>query len=61
VELAATREANLRAIRRLLPGAADRTGTAGGWPVSFRALVFILAGHVEHHLRVLAERYGLRG
>jgi hypothetical protein len=59
-EFTATRESNLRAIRRLLPGAAERTGTAGGWPVSFRALVYILAGHVEHHFRVLAERYALR-
>jgi hypothetical protein len=58
-ELGATREANLRAIRRLLPGAANCTGTTGGWPVSFRALVYILAGHVEHHVRVLAERYGV--
>jgi hypothetical protein len=60
-EFTAMRDANLRAIRRLLPDAAGRTGVAGGWPVSFRALVFILVGHVEHHLRVLAERYGLRG
>lgn len=58
-EFAAAREANLCALRRLLPEAADRAGVAGGWPVTCRALVFILAGHVEHHLRVLAERYGL--
>lgn len=59
-EFALVREANLRALRRLLPAAADRAGVAGGWPISFRALAFILAGHVEHHLGVLAARYGLR-
>jgi len=59
-EFALAREANLRAIRRLLPAAAERAGVAGGWPISFRALVFILAGHVEHHLRILAERYDAR-
>lgn len=29
----------------------DRVGTAGGNPVSVRALVFITAGHCEGHLR----------
>ncbi len=37
----------------------ERRGVTNGEPVIARALVFIIAGHAEHHLRVLGERYGL--
>ena len=35
----------------------DRTGIASGNCFSVRAMAFITAGHVEHHLRLLKERY----
>ena len=34
-----------------------RMGTASGFPVSVRALAFIMAGHVRHHLAIVNERY----
>jgi hypothetical protein len=34
-----------------------RTGNAGGNDVSVRAIPWILAGHLIHHVRVLKERY----
>ena len=34
-----------------------RSGMASGFPFTVRALMFILAGHVEHHIRVLQEKY----
>ncbi|MFA6059001.1 MAG: DinB family protein [Taibaiella sp.] len=34
-----------------------RTGTASGKNVSVRALLFIVAGHINHHKRILEERY----
>ena len=34
-----------------------RMGTASGLPISVRALVYIAAGHVDHHLNILNERY----
>jgi hypothetical protein len=37
-----------------------RVGVARGIPVGVRALVWVTAGHVRHHLGVLAERYGVR-
>lgn len=58
-EFARARASNLDAIHRALPAGLARRGVASGAPVSCRALLFILAGHVEHHLRVLAERYGV--
>ncbi|NNE69194.1 MAG: DinB family protein [Rhodothermales bacterium] len=35
----------------------NRTGTASGVLFSVRALLFIMAGHAAHHVRVLQERY----
>jgi hypothetical protein len=34
-----------------------RTGTASNNRFTVRAMAFITAGHVEHHLKVLRERY----
>jgi hypothetical protein len=59
-EFARARASSLDAVRRALPAALERRGVASGNPVSFRALLYILAGHVEHHRKVLAERYGVR-
>jgi hypothetical protein len=58
-DFAAAREANLRTLRRLDPDAWRRVGTANGVPVSTRALAWIMAGHVRHHLAVLNDRYGV--
>ncbi len=43
----------------LTPKQVDQRGTASGKPISVRALVYIMAGHVAHHLNILQERYGL--
>ena len=36
-------------------------GSANGSPVTFRALMYIIAGHERHHVGILKERYGLAG
>lgn len=56
-EFALLRQANLRMIRGLAPGSLTLTGTANGHPISVRALAFVMAGHVRHHLGILKERY----
>jgi hypothetical protein len=53
------REANLLMLRRLDDAAWSRRGIASGATISVRALAFGLAGHLRHHLAVLAERYGI--
>lgn len=58
-ELSLLRDANLLVLRRLDEDAWRRIGTANAKPVSVRALAFIMAGHVRHHLSVLRARYGL--
>lgn len=35
------------------------SGVANDNPVTVRALFWIIAGHTEHHLRILEERYGV--
>jgi hypothetical protein len=56
-EFAFVREANLLALRRLKDSDWNRTGTASGHPVSVRALAFMMAGHVRHHLQILTDKY----
>jgi hypothetical protein len=58
-EFAALRAAKLVLFRRLDPRAFKQIGTANDAPISVRALAFILAGHVRHHLGVLQLRYGI--
>jgi len=58
-EFAAVRHANLWVIRRWAPEDWDRVGNANDKSVSARAIAYIMAGHVRHHLALLRERYGL--
>lgn len=58
-EFAAVRHANLWAIRRWAADDWDRVGNANGKSVSARALAYIMAGHVRHHIALLRERYGI--
>lgn len=59
-EFALVRTANLLFLRRLDHHGWARLGTVSSGPASVRALGFIMAGHVRHHLGVLAERYAVR-
>jgi len=58
-ELAAVRRANLPLFRRLDEEAWSARGEASGMGITVRALAYIMAGHVRHHLAVLRERYSL--
>lgn len=51
------RESHVRVLRRLDAEGWQRIGTASGKPVSVRALAYIMAGHVRHHLNILNTRY----
>jgi len=56
-EMTILREANLLLFASLAEQDIVRQGIANGKPVTPRALMWILAGHTEHHLGVLKERY----
>jgi uncharacterized damage-inducible protein DinB len=53
----AVRESTLTFFRNLPDEAWSRSGIASGNRVTVRALAYILAGHVAHHLAVLQEKY----
>lgn len=59
-ELEHQRRGNILLLRAMSEEASRRSGLADGDPVSVRALAYIMAGHVTHHLQVLREQYGMR-
>lgn len=56
-EWGAVRRATLALYRNLPTEAWHRRGIASGQPISARALAYVIAGHVRHHLEVLEARY----
>jgi hypothetical protein len=51
------RRANMIAIQHLSGEAIDSRGTASGFTVSARALLYMIVGHVDHHMASLHEKY----
>ena len=58
-ELIAGRRATITLVGSLDETAAGNVGVANNNPVSGRAICWIIAGHAEHHMGILAERYGV--
>ena len=56
-EFRTVRETTLYLVQNLNEQQLKMMGTASGNPVSVRALVYIIAGHEQHHIRVLKEKY----
>ena len=54
------RDATSALARSLAEDDWSKVGTSNDAPMTARALLFIILGHVEHHMVVLEERYGLR-
>jgi hypothetical protein len=59
-EWMAVRDATIALVRGLPADAWLRHGAANGKRVTAAALLYIILGHVEHHLRIVTERYGVR-
>jgi hypothetical protein len=51
------REATVTLFQGLPEEAWSRAGTANGRPVTVRAIAWITAGHLLHHLAVIQDRY----
>ncbi|MBI5295656.1 MAG: DinB family protein [Chloroflexi bacterium] len=51
------RRANILMVSHLDDEALSRLGTASGATVSARALIYMLVGHVEHHMACIHEKY----
>jgi DinB family protein len=59
-EFATVRDANLRFLRRLDDESWRHLGVANKNPISVRAIAFIMAGHVRHHVGIVRSRYGVK-
>lgn len=57
-ELGVLRQANLHLLRRIVPAAWDRAGEVSGGRVTVRALAWVTAGHLQHHLAIVERRCG---
>jgi hypothetical protein len=51
------RRSNLLLIKNLSDEGSLLMGTASGFPISVRGLVYIMAGHVRHHIGILNDQY----
>lgn len=56
-EFSLLRRANMIFFTNLTDEGWNRVGTANDVKISVKALIYIMAGHVEHHLNILKERY----
>ena len=56
-EFAAVRRATVTLVRPMQDAQMTRRGAANGKEITARALAWIAAGHAQHHLNVLRERY----
>jgi len=56
-EFGAIRAATVALFRTFSESAWDRTGIASDNPFTVRALAYITAGHVAHHINVIRDRY----
>ena len=58
-EFGLLRRANLDLLRRLDDAQWQAGGKADDKPITVRALAYVMAGHVRHHLNVLRDRYAI--
>jgi hypothetical protein len=56
-EFDTVRAATLSFFRNLPDEAWNKRGLASGNPFTVRALAYMCAGHLEHHLKIVRERY----
>jgi len=56
-EFQTVRAATVNLFQHLPADAWMRRGVASGNPVTVKALAYIVAGHLEHHLGIVRERY----
>lgn len=56
-ELSAARRSNYLMFKNLPQNAWNNFGTASNFPVSVRALAYIMVGHIRHHSNILREKY----
>ena len=59
-EFAHVRRGNIALFQHLDPAAWTRQGVASDHPATVRAMAYVMAGHVQHHLGILQQRLSVR-
>ncbi|WP_432710084.1 DinB family protein [Pedobacter sp.] len=57
-EFSLLRRANQFLFKSLNETELSRSGVASGRTISVRAILFVMAGHIIHHTKIIKERYG---
>ena len=53
------RQANLLLLRRIVPASWDFSSEVDGFPMTVRAISWLTAGHLHHHLGIVVQRCGV--
>ncbi|MEJ2903974.1 DinB family protein [Pedobacter panaciterrae] len=56
-EFAHLRKSNLYLIKSFTEKELNRSGTASERQITVRAILFVMAGHIMHHVGIIKERY----
>ena len=56
-EYAAVRSSTIELFSNMDKEMLNRSGVANGNPISVRSILFVIAGHELHHMRIILERY----
>jgi hypothetical protein len=59
-EIGLLRQANLHLLRRIEPPAWDRAAEVDGGRITVRAIAWVAAGHLQHHLLIVEKRCGIK-
>jgi len=60
-EFAALRESNITLFSSFSAEDVVKGGVASGYKNKVNSIIYVLAGHLQHHLMILKERYGING
>lgn len=56
-EYLAVRVSTIHLLSTMTKAMINQTGNASGFDFTVRALAFIIAGHEQHHMNVIREKY----
>lgn len=59
-EWGALRRSNFILLRRIEPAAWDRSTVANGVSLTVRAVAWLMAAHLQHHLEIVEQRLGIQ-
>ena len=53
------RRSTVATFGHITPEIGMRGGSANGQQITVRSLLYVMVGHVRHHIKIIKERYGV--